>query len=144
MDDFFTYDPSTIGSKGLVFIGEDVLVYRRDGNTNNHPFQIDLPGGGPEDEETPFETFQREVKEEFGLTINQSNIVYVRKYPSSLNNGRVAYYPVAKLPKECMKDITLGTEGLEYMLLPPSDYIKRRDAWDVFQERALDYLKTLN
>lgn len=70
MQELFRPDPDTIGSKGLVFIGDALLVYRRDGNTTNHPHELDLPGGAPIDEnkpetETPFETFRREVKEEF-------------------------------------------------------------------------------
>ncbi len=143
MDEFFKYDPTSIGSKGLVFVGEKVLVYRRDENTNNHPLELDLPGGGPEGNETPFETFQREVKEEFDLNIEEKHITYVRLYPSSLGNGRVAYYPVAKLPSSYEKKIKLGNEGKEYMLLSLAEYIQRDDAWDTFQERAIDFSSTL-
>ncbi len=143
MDAFCKFDPTSIGSKGLVFVGDKVLVYRRDDNTDDHPLELDLPGGGPEGSETPFETFRREVKEEFNLDIEEKHITYVRIYPSSLGNGRVAYYPVAKLPSSCEDKIRLGDEGKEYMLLSLDEYLRRDDAWDIFQERARDYSFTL-
>ena len=142
MDEFFTFDPLTAGSKGLVFIGDNVLIYRRDDKTTNHPNELDLPGGGPEENETPFETFKREVKEEFSINLTQKDIEYVRKYPSTLEQGKFAYFPVAKIPAEMASRIKLGDEGLEFLLMSLSDYIARDDAWSLFQERAADYAKS--
>ena len=144
MDDFFKYDPLTVGSKGLVFIGANVLVYRRDTKTDRFPLYLDLPGGGPEGNETPFETFKREVMEEFGLLIKPGNIVYVRKYQSSLEKGKFAYYPVAKLPAASAEKIRFGDEGVEYLIMSLHDYIAREDAWPIFQDRAGDYMSTLS
>jgi 8-oxo-dGTP diphosphatase len=59
------------GSKGIVFVGDRIVVTRRDGNTDRHPFKLDLLGGGREGEESPFETFKREVKEEVNLVIEK-------------------------------------------------------------------------
>ena len=140
MEEFFNPDSDTIGSKGLVYIGDKVLVYRRDGNTANHPHELDLPGGGPEGDETPFQTFKRETKEEFGLDINEEDVVYVRRYESTLNPGRFAYFPVAKLAAENAGKIALGNEGEEYLLLTDHEYVQRDDCWQVFQERTADYL----
>lgn len=144
MDDFFKYDPLTAGSKGLVFVGDNVLVYRRDNKTDNHPNELDLPGGGSKGTETPFDTFRREVKEEFSLDLMPDDIVYVRRYPSTLSKGKFGYYPVARLPKEAETNIKLGDEGTEFLLMPLDDYIARGDAWPVFQERAADYLRSQN
>jgi hypothetical protein len=33
------------GAKGLLYIQEKLLVYRRDNNTDIYPHYIDLPGG---------------------------------------------------------------------------------------------------
>jgi len=55
------------GAKGLVFLGNKILVYRRDNKTSNLPLCIDLPGGGRENDESPFDSFKREIKEEFGI-----------------------------------------------------------------------------
>jgi 8-oxo-dGTP pyrophosphatase MutT (NUDIX family) len=65
VDDFFKRDLKADGAKGLILIGSRMLVYRRDNKTKIYPLHIDLPGGGIEEGETPFEGFKREVKEEF-------------------------------------------------------------------------------
>ena len=140
MEDFYTYDPLSAGSKGLVFISDKILVYRRDGKTQQHPNELDLPGGGPEPGETPFETFRREVREEFGLAISRKDIIYVRKYPKILEKGKFVYFPVAVLSAESHKDIQFGDEGSEYLLMPAEEYTRRNDAWPVLQERTKDYI----
>lgn len=143
MQEFFEYTPLTIGSKGLVFVGDKILVYRRDGQTNNHPNELDLPGGAPEGQETPYETFAREVKEEFALDIAAESINYVRKYPSTLTPGKFAFFPVAKLPEGAASEVVFGSEGVEYLLMTPQDFIAKQDAWAVLQERTQDYLDSL-
>jgi 8-oxo-dGTP diphosphatase len=139
MQEIFTYDPKAAGTKGLVYIGDKVLVYRRDNNTDLYPLHIDLPGGGPENQETPFQTFAREVREEFGLKISSTYITYAKSYPSSITPGKIAYFVVAKLPDDQENKITFGHEGTEYLLVELSDYLKMKDAWPVFQERAAEY-----
>lgn len=44
MDGFFQYDPLAADSKGLVFIGDD--------KTTTFLLSLDLPGGGPEDQDS--------------------------------------------------------------------------------------------
>jgi len=143
MDELYKYDSNSIGTKGLVFIGDNLLVYRRDANTTSYPLHLDLPGGGAEGTETPFDTFKREVFEEFGLKIEPENIVYMRRYPSVLRPGMSACFPVAKLSSEAEADIKFGHEGLGYMLMPITEYVVRTDAWPIFQERAVDYMKSI-
>ena len=144
MDDLYTYDSNSIGSKGLVFVGDNVLVYRRDTKTASHPLELDLPGGGPKGMETPFQTFKREVAEEFGLCIEPADIVYARRYPSAMLPGMSAYFPVAKLSSEAEIDIKFGDEGLEFMLMPIEEYVARTDAWPIFQARTVDYMKFIS
>jgi 8-oxo-dGTP diphosphatase len=72
-----------LGTKGLVFIGDQVLVYRRDAKAPRYPLAIDVPGGGREGRESPAETFMREIKEEFGLGIAVDDISYSRRYRAS-------------------------------------------------------------
>ena len=139
MDKFFNYDSQATAAKGLVYIGEKILVYRRDNKTTTHPLEIDLPGGGIKDMETPFQAFQREVKEEFGLYIIEENITYVRRYTES---DKSTYFVVAKLPIEVGSDITFGNEGKEYNTITLEDYLNCKDAWILFQERTKDYLQS--
>lgn len=143
MEDFYKQDPHSIGSKGLVFVGDMILVYRRSEDTDRYPLKVDLPGGGPEPGETPFDTFKREVNEEFGLDISKEDIVWARKYRSSDNKSKFAYYPVAKLPSSAETDIKFGDEGIACWLMPLEKYIKLEDAaWPVLQRRAEDYLQS--
>lgn len=138
-----TYDPETVGSKGLVFIGDKVLVYRRDSNTKNYPTYIDLPGGGPEPDETPFENYRREIKEEFGLDIYPEQVVYYKKYPSRIEPGKFAYFPVVKLPHSEEEHIRFGNEGSEYLLVSLDELLELKDlAWPYMKDRVKDYLST--
>jgi 8-oxo-dGTP diphosphatase len=143
IDSFYEYDPDILGSKGLVFIGDALLAYRRDEKTPLYPLHIDLPGGGPEPGETPFEVFTREVNEEFGLEIEPRHIVYVRRYPSLLSKGKYAYFPVAKLPPRAEKEIQFGHEGINHVLLTVDEFLALDDAWPILQERTADYLKSI-
>ncbi len=140
MHSFYEYDPCSIGTKGLVFIGDQIVVCRRDTNTKNHPLELDLPGGGPEPGETPFETFQREVWEELRLKITREHIQSVRTYPSARRLGWASYFASALLPKEMGAHIQLGDEGVEFLLLSPDEFARRTDAWPIMQERTVDYL----
>jgi len=131
------------GSKGLVFIGDEVLVYRRDGKTDKFPYFIDVPGGGRQDDESPFMTFKREVAEEFGLEISDKDLKYSRKYDSIEEKGKFGYFLVAKLSAEKAHDIHFGTEGSDYFLMPFIEYLELKDAWPIYQERAADYYASI-
>lgn len=143
MDFFFAYDPLASGSKGLIYIGDKIIVYRRDNKTRTYPLQLDLPGGGPEINETPFETFRREVKEEFGLNITPEAIEYAQKYDSTLHIGKFGYFAVAKLPADAESNIVFGDEGTEWCLMEPTEFVARDDAWPMLQDRTQHYLDSL-
>jgi 8-oxo-dGTP diphosphatase len=118
----FTYNHNPGGTKGLLFVGEKILVYRRDTYTTLFPLCLDLPGGGPEAHETPFQTFQREVTEEFNLHVRPKDIVFhIVNDPS--DDGSISHFVVAKLPETEARNIVLGDEGTEYMLVTLQDYI---------------------
>jgi 8-oxo-dGTP diphosphatase len=139
MSDFFQKDDNFVGTKGLVFIGDKLLIYRRDAKAPKYPLHLDVPGGGAEPNETPFQTFQREVNEEFGLEIASDQIVYSRRYKSSLNPNEFGWYAVAKLPSNVEGQIKFGDEGVEYMLMGLNEFLKRDDVWPAYQQRAVDY-----
>ncbi len=145
MQEFFNDHSNFIGAKGLVFLGDDILVYKRDNKTNIYPQCIDLPGGGQNGKETPFETFKRELYEEFGLTLKPSYVVEVIKHPSSINPNNYAYFPIAKLPKSMISSIRFGNEGEEYFLIKLKDYITlEKVAWPKLQQLAESYFKSEN
>lgn len=144
MKEIFQTDENFAGTKGLVFVGDQILVYRRDQNTPRYPGYLDVPGGGKEPDETPFDTFRREVFEEFGLTVHPENVVYSRKYQSHLKDNEFGWYVVANLPAEEKGNIVFGNEGTEWALMGLVDYIERKDAWPVYQQRAKDYRDSIS
>lgn len=110
------------GAKGLVvFGGALVLSYVRDGNTTSYPYYRDLVGGGREDGETPFETFQRELEEEFALKITRSEISFAMPYASMLDPSIPGYFLVADKPIASINDIRFGEEGETYQVTTMSN-----------------------
>lgn len=128
------------GSKGLVFLDDLMLVYRRDYNTTNLPGYLDLPGGGREGDESPFEAFRREVKEEFGILIQKDEIDFSCTIPSVMEPGKKSYFLVAKTKRFTSKDVIFGDEGSEWMLMTAEEFIGRSDGIDRQQKRVAKYL----
>ncbi len=129
------------GAKGLVFLGEKILTYRRDYKTENKPGCIDLPGGGREGDESPFETFQREVKEEFGLSLTKENILFSCPHQSVIDPAKESYFIVAKLSEVRVGDVVFGDEGVEWFFMDPEEFISRSDGIERQQKRVSSYLK---
>ena len=128
------------GAKGLIFIGDKMIVYRRDDKTDYSPLCIDLPGGGREAEESPFDTFKREVKEEFGIDIEKDDVKYSCTIPSVMEPNKKSYFIVAKPLKVKAEDIVFGDEGIEWFLMSPNEFITRADGIERQQKRVNNYL----
>ena len=140
--DIFNNDISFQGVKGLIFIGDKIVVFRRDNKTNNFPLQVDLPGGGREDNESPLETFKREINEEFGINIEKEDVVFSKKYPSILDSSKVAYFIVTRPLNINENEIVFGDEGLEFFLMTPKDFVSLSDGVKKQQEKVVEYLDT--
>lgn len=128
------------GAKGIVLLEDKMLVYRRDNKTNYEPLHIDLPGGGREENESPFATFKREVKEEFGLDISREEIVFSCTIPSIMTPEKISFFIVAQARKVKSEDVIFGSEGLEWFLMTPEEFINRPDGIKRQQERVGKYL----
>ena len=140
MEGLFTHDPLVAGTKGLVFIGDKVLVYRRDMNTDLFPLSLDLPSGGTETGEKQFETFRRELLEEFSLGVHEQDIMYAARYDALYSPGKYSYFLAARLPANAASGIVFGDEGTEWMLMDLDEFIARDDTWPILKERVADYL----
>ena len=138
----FLPDNSVTGVKGLVFIGDRILTYRRDENAPDYQFHLDLPGGASEPHETPFQTFQREVKEEFDLDLEPGHIVDAEKRQRKADPSKAVYFPIAHIPDTYAKNITLGNEGTDFLLLSVQEFLSRADIIPYFQKRVAEYLET--
>lgn len=128
------------GAKGLVFIGNKILVYRRDKKTDRYPLHLDLPGGGREKDESPFSTFRREVKEEFGIDIERNDIHSSFTHQSVLNPNQESFFLVTRPLDVSKENITLGDEGIEWLLMTPEEFITRQDGIERQQKRVEGYL----
>lgn len=141
--DTFSKEVNFNGTKGLVFIRDKIIVYRRDTKTSSFPLQIDLPGGGREGKESPFETFKREVKEEFGVIVEKGDILFSKKYQSVLDPNKEAFFMVTRPLNIEEKDIIFGDEGLEFLLMTPQDFLNLEDGVKRQQDKVAEYLRGL-
>jgi 8-oxo-dGTP diphosphatase len=127
-------------SQGLLFVGSKILLYRRDKNTTSFPLHLDLPGGGRENDETPFETFQREVKEELGVSISADNLQFSCAYVNTKEPGKTSYFFVSRPLSLDESAIMLGDDGVEWLLMTPEEFVVREDAIPHQQKRVIKYL----
>jgi 8-oxo-dGTP diphosphatase len=131
------------GAKGVVFINNKILVYRRDNKTNIFPLCIDLPGGGKEEGESPFDTLKRETREEFGIEINEKDVEYAKEFRTTLNPTKESYLILVRPLNIKEDDIIFGNEGLEFMLMRPDEYVVLNDGIKRQQDEVLRYLDIL-
>ncbi len=128
------------GAKGLVFLGNKIITYRRDNKTNSSPLLIDLPGGGREGEESPFDCFKREVKEEFGINVEKEDIEFSIAYQSRTNPNKQSYFFITKKLKFSANNIIFGDEGTEWFLMSPEEFVNRPDGIKKQQEDVARYM----
>lgn len=134
-------EPDFHGAKAAIFIGEKILVYRRD-NKSNIPFpnMLDLPGGGREDGETGAECVARETNEEFGLSLSPEMFEYVETYANWRQKGAAALFFACRLPSESAEDIVFGDEGQNWQTITVEQFLSRSDAVPHLQKRLARYL----
>jgi len=136
----FEKDRNFHGTKGIIFIRNKMLVYRRDNNTANYPLYIDLLGGGKEKNESAFDTFKREVKEEFGINVETRDIVYAKQYISAMDSSKESYFIVVKLDNIMESDIIFSDEGLEYFVLTTEEYLQLKDTIPRQKDKVIEFL----
>lgn len=136
-----TGDRRFVGAKLALFAGDRVLVIRRDDIAGiPWPGHLDFPGGGREGAETAVACALRETREEIGLTLAPSDVVwrgfYRRPFP--------AWFFAARLHPARLGDIRFGEEGQGWDLMRPADYIGHAQAIPHFRPRLSDALAALD
>ena len=98
-----------------------------------------MPGGGREGLESPEACVLRELREELGLHLSESDLSYARAYR---RDGMVFWFLAARMPARLADDIVFGAEGQLWQLMPAADYLSHRKSVPQFQSRLRDYLET--
>jgi 8-oxo-dGTP diphosphatase len=130
------------GAKLALFLGKDLLVIRRDDRPDiPFPDHWDLPGGGREGRETPAQCALRETREEVGLDLRESDLVW------SLRAERwdgATWFFAAHRPASDVEMIRFGDEGQGWELMPPDVYVNHPRNVSHLAARVDDYLKARN
>lgn len=128
------------GCKLAYIFNGQLLVYKRD-NFAHIPFPDlwDFPGGGREGNETPEECVLRELKEEFGISLPESRLVFKKKVPDYLNTGN-SFFFVAEGQQSEIDAIVFGSEGQSWQLMDIDEYLSHPQAIAVLKTRLLGFL----
>ncbi len=130
------------GCKIALFFGTKLLTILRDNiPTIPYPNMWELPGGGREGQETPFECVAREVYEELGIHLNKDCLIWSKIYPSTLQERQQSVFLVGKLAQDQFDSIVFRDEGQGYKLMPIEEFISTEGVVPQFQERVKDYLE---
>lgn len=129
------------GAKAAVFVGERLLVYRRDDRPDiPWPDHWDFPGGGREGAETPEETLFREIAEEFGLDPGPDSVLWKALHsPEGTQKGPVWFF-VLGLPASAETEVVFGGEGQEWRLMAPEEFVSESRAVPHLARRLRDWL----
>ncbi len=146
MNDTATLSPAGVGrsrfhgAKLALFLGNDLAVILRDERPDiPWPGHWDLPGGGREGRESPAACVLRELREELGLCLVESDLAYARAYH---RDGLIFWFFAARMPAALADDIIFGAEGQLWQLMPVADYLSHTKAVPQFQTRLRDYLES--
>ncbi len=125
----------------LICDGRILTILRDDKPTIPWPNLWELPGGGREGDESPFECAAREVHEELGIHLNEDCLLWSKVYPSMLFEGRQSVFMVGQLSQNQFDNITFGDEGQAYKLMSIEEFLNSKQAVPQLQARLRDYLK---
>ncbi len=130
------------GCKIALFCGDKILTILRDDKTSiPWPNMWELPGGGREGDESPFECVAREVYEELGIHLTEDFLLWSKVYPSMLFEGKESVFLVGKLRQEQFDSIVFGDEGQSYKLMSIDEFLGSDKVVPQLQDRVRDYME---
>ena len=130
------------GCKIALFCDDRILTILRDDKSNiPWPNMWELPGGGREGDESPFECVAREVYEELGIHLTKDCLHWSKVYPSMLFEGKESVFLVGKLRQEQFDSIVFGDEGQGYRLMSIEEFLSSDKVVPQLQDRVRDYLE---
>ena len=130
------------GSKIALICGDKVLTILRDDKDDIPcPNMWELPGGGREGNESPFECAAREVFEELGIHLTEDCLLWSKVYPSMLFADKQSVFLVGKLAQDQFDKIVFGDEGQDYKLMSIEEFLSSDKVVPQLQDRVRDYFK---
>jgi len=130
------------GCKIALLCDDKLLTILRDDKASiPYPNMWELPGGGREGEEIPFECVQREVFEELGLKLEETDIVWVKEYQGMLDPDKTSIFMVGTITQEEFASITFGDEGQAYQMMDVRQFLSDEKVVPQLQDRLRDYLE---
>ncbi|MDG3142846.1 NUDIX hydrolase [Streptococcus suis] len=130
------------GAKIALLKDDQILTILRD-NIPTIPFPNtwDLPGGGREDRETPFDCVQREVYEELGIAISKNSISWAKVYPSMVAPSKDSVFMVGAISQDQIDQIVFGDEGQGWKMMPITDFLEADQVYGSLKERLRDWIR---
>ena len=130
------------GCKIALFCGDRILTILRDDKARiPGPNMWELPGGGREGDESPFECVAREVYEELGIHLTEDCLLCSKVYPSMLFEGKESVFLVGKLAQEQFDKIVFGDEGQGYKLMSVEEFLGSDKVVPQLQDRVREYVE---
>ena len=125
----------------LICDGRILTILRDDKPTIPWPNLWELPGGGREGDESPFECVAREGYEELSIQLLKDDIVWSWIYPSMLDENKNSVFLVGKLTQEQFDSIVFGDEGQGYKLVRLEEFLASDRVVPQLQERVRDFVE---
>ena len=125
----------------LICDGRILTILRDDKPTIPWPNLWELPGGGREGDESPFECAAREVYEELTIQLSKDDIIWSWIYPSMLDENKKSVFLVGKLTQEQFDSIVFGDEGQSFKLMTIEEFLILDQVVPQMQERVRDYVE---
>ena len=130
------------GCKIALFCGDKLLTILRDDKSNiPYPNTWELPGGGREGDESPFECVAREVYEELGINLTEDCLLWSKVYPSMIFEGKESVFLVGQLTQDQFDSIVFGDEGQGYKLMSTEEFLGSDKVVPQLQDRVRDYME---
>jgi 8-oxo-dGTP diphosphatase len=130
-----------IGVKIALIKDDEVLVILRDDKPGLRNANLwDFPGGGREDNETPFECVARETDEELSIKLAPESIIWEKTYPAMHDPNLTAYFMVAKIDDNDVTNIVFGDEGQGWKMIKIDDFMSDPTVIEQLKGRLNDYL----
>ena len=125
----------------LICEGQILTILRDDKETIPYPNMCDLPGGGREGNETPFECVAREIYEELNIQLSKEEVIWSGIYPGLLDETKQFVFLVGNLAQEEFDRIDFGDEGQSYKLVSFEEFLTSDRVVPQLQERVRDYVE---